>query len=81
MLAPLQQKTTLNLRAADQEKFSLDPQSRPGERTISQYHARVSTDLPLDRQRIHATVPFGKTLDHIEKDRKSLHVCLRIVSI
>jgi hypothetical protein len=60
MLSPLMLKTTLTVRAADQEKFCLDPRSRPEERTISQYHAHVSADLPLDRQKIHATVPFGK---------------------
>jgi len=72
MLSPLQRKTTLTLRAVDQEKFCLDPQSRPEERTISQYHARVSTDLPLDRQKIHAIVPFGKTLDNLQKRVKKL---------
>jgi len=65
MLSPHEQKTTLTLRAADQEKFCLGPQSRPGERAISQYHARVSTDLPLDRQKAYTTVP-------LEEDRNQL---------
>jgi len=81
MLSPLMLKTTLTVRAADQEKFYLDPRSRPEERAISQYHARVSTILPDDRQKIHATAPFGKSLENIQKQRKSLKVCLRITSI
>jgi hypothetical protein len=74
MLDPLKQKTKLKLCGDDQAKFRLDPESRPEERTISQYHARVSTDLPADRQKIHATFPFGDTLEDIK-------VCLRFTSI
>jgi hypothetical protein len=80
MLSSLREKTALNLRTTDQEKFSLDPQSRPGEKTISEYHARVSENLPDDRPKIHATFPFAQALDDVRKARRSLKVCRRIIS-
>jgi len=72
MLSTLQRKTGLMLLATNQEKFRLDPQSRPEETTILEYHTRVSTQQPQDCGKIHATIPFTKTLTKMLKERKSL---------
>jgi hypothetical protein len=78
-LSSFRRKTKLNLRTTDQKNFSLDPQSRSNERTISEYHDRVLREMSNDRRKIHATFPFDDVIDTTKKEQKSLKVCRRII--
>jgi hypothetical protein len=74
-ISPLRRKTPLPSITTNQAKrFRLDPAPIAEDKTILQYHQRVSQALPEDRPKLQIAIPFEKTWPDVLNSLKVCHI-------